>query len=105
VSSGKFQGRLPVEFEVVTELFGVFCVGATALAVGFGFNLFRRKNEAIRDEVGGGVEGLVLHFVEVPDGDGSVEFGLAGGGASGLELLELAERFFELAVETLLVQG
>jgi hypothetical protein len=96
---------LTVEFEIVAEFLGVFRVGETALGAGFSLNLFGRKNEAMRDDVGCRVERLVLHFVEVPDGDGSVEFGLAGGGASGLELLELAERFFELAVETLLVQG
>jgi hypothetical protein len=103
--SGEFERQLTIECEIVAEFFGVFRVGETALAAGFGFDFLGRKNEAIRDDVGCRIERLVLHFVDVSDGDGGVEFGLAGGGASGLELLELAERFFELAVETLLVQG
>src|SRR5438874_11070535 len=84
-SCGASGDCLAVAFEVVAEFFGVFGVGETALAAGFCFDFFGRKNEAIGFSVSGRVVGLVLHFCEVAEGYCFVEGGLAGGYALRLE--------------------
>jgi hypothetical protein len=104
-SGGFLEGGFGVSGEVVVVGAGVLGVGAAVLAVGFALDFGGRKNELGGLVVLRSVEGLGFHFVQVAQGYGFVEGQLAGRDAFGLELLELAERFFLRALQALLVEG
>jgi hypothetical protein len=81
----------------------------TELAARFGFDFGGRKNELPGDWFGFGLEVMVavfhFHLQEIALGYGGVEFGLALSFALSLEGFEVAQGFFERALEALFVEG
>src|SRR5580658_3431598 len=92
-------------FAVITTSLGDFGLEQTAMAAGLGVDFVGLENEP------GGCHGRswlgwqAQHFVEVMQGDGRVEFGLASGYAFGFHFVKGFLGGGQDAVEALLVHG
>jgi hypothetical protein len=69
---------------VVMAFLGDFGFQKKALTAVFGLDFFGLENEPVCLRFGW----YTLHFVEVVQGDGGVEIGLAGGDAPGFHVLQ-----------------
>jgi hypothetical protein len=92
-------------FAVVTTIVGDFGLKETAMAAAFGVDFFGLENEPGRGPDRCRVVWFAQHFVEIAEGDGGVEVGLAGGCALGLHVLEGFLGGGQDAVEALFVHG
>src|SRR6266699_4822152 len=86
-SSGQFQRPFFMSLQAIAEVFGTFRVEEAVLAACGGLHIGGRKNEPIV----AWIVCFAFHFVQVAQRHGGSQSGLPGGGAFGLEILELLE--------------
>ncbi len=92
-------------FAVVTAFPGDFGFKKAAIAAGFGFDFFGRKNEPIWGRVVWRRVRLAQHFVRVVERYGGIERSLAGGGAFGFQVFEGLGCVRQDSVEALFVHA